>query len=92
MSLMKIKYLLGLGLLLMLLGCSKLTQENYDKISIGMSYDEVVKLIGKPNTCDDMLGLRSCTWSDDSSSVDVKFAGDKVLLFSASNLKSHSVL
>jgi len=86
---MKINTLIGLMLLLMLLGCSKLTQENYDKIRMGMSYDEVVQLIGKPDKCDDVMGLRSCTWGDASHSADVKFAGGQVLFFSSSNLKSN---
>jgi hypothetical protein len=34
------------------------------------------------------MGLRSCTWGDETHSVDVKFAGDKALLFSSKNLKS----
>jgi hypothetical protein len=88
---MKSKILLGLGLLILLLGCSKLTQENYNKISVGMSYDEVVKLIGNPANCDDVMGLRSCTWGDGTQSADVKFAGDKVLLYSSKNLKSNPI-
>jgi hypothetical protein len=84
---MKTRTLLGLALLLALLGCSKLTMDNYNKITVGMSYDEVVKLIGKPDKCDDAMGLRTCTWGDESRSVHVNFVGDKVLLFSSSNLK-----
>ncbi len=88
---MKIHVLIAFTLLLALIGCSKMTQENYNKISVGMPYDEVVKLIGKPDKCDDVMGLRSCTWGDDSQSIDVKFAGDKTLLFSSKNLKSNPV-
>jgi hypothetical protein len=84
---MKSRPLLATLLLLSLLGCSKLTMDNYMQIKVGMTYDEVVKLIGKPENCDDLLGLRNCSWSHASSSVKVSFAGDKVLLFSSSNLK-----
>lgn len=78
---------LSLLLVLFLWGCnSKLTLDNYNKISMGMSYDEVTTLIGKPEKCDDVLGMRSCNWGDDKASVSVSFAGDKVLLFSAQNL------
>lgn len=80
--------LLSLGLLAALAGCSnKLTLENYGKITVGMPYDEVVKLIGKPNQCDDAMGLRSCAWSDKTSSAHVQFVADKVLLYSSNNLK-----
>jgi hypothetical protein len=84
---MKPRTLLGLGLLLILLGCSKLTMDNYKKITVGMTYDQVVQLIGKPDKCDDVMGLRTCLWGSTQRSVHVSFADDKVLLFSSNNLK-----
>ena len=84
---MKIPTFLLLGLMLTLLGCSKLTLENYDKIAVGMSYDEVTRLIGPPDQCDDVMGVRSCRWGDDKRSVHVNFVAGQVLLFSSSNLK-----
>ena len=84
---MKKILLIALFLLPALFGCSQLTMENYSKITVGMPYDDVVKLIGKPDKCDDVMGFRSCTWGDASRSIDVKFAGDQVVLFSSSNLK-----
>jgi hypothetical protein len=69
-----------------LLACSKLTQENYNKIAMGMTYDEVVALLGAPANCDDVMGVRSCKWGDDTHSVNVNFMGGKVLLYSSSNL------
>ena len=61
---MKIRTLCAMGLLLVMLGCSKITLENYNKISMGMSYDEVTQLIGSPDTCDDVMGVRNCLWGD----------------------------
>lgn len=84
---MKTVPLLALVLAVALAGCSKLTAENYNKLAAGMTYDEVVQLIGKPDRCDDVMGFRSCAWGDESRSVHVQFAGDKVLLFSSSNLR-----
>jgi hypothetical protein len=84
---MKVKTILGMSLLLALLACSKLTLENYNKIQAGMSYDEVIGLIGPPEKCDDVMGLRSCAWGDEKHSINVTFAANKVLLFSSSNLK-----
>lgn len=80
------KNVFALGVLLVLLGCSRLTLENYSKIEAGMSFDEVTKLIGPPQKCDDVMGLRSCTWGDEKRSVSVSFAAGKVLLFTSSNL------
>lgn len=81
------KRLALIALASLLLGCSKLTLENYQQIRIGMTYDEVVALIGKPDRCDDLMGLRNCTWGDASSGAQVSFAGDKVILFSSTDLK-----
>jgi hypothetical protein len=84
---MKIRTALTMGLLLVMLGCSKLTLENYSKIAAGMTYEEVTQLIGSPDQCDDVLGVRSCEWGDEKHSVNVSFLGGKVILFSSSNLK-----
>ena len=84
---MNVKTVMSMGLLLVLLGCSKLTLENYNKVNAGMSYEEVTGLIGKPEKCDDLMGLRNCAWGDDKRSVHVSFIGGKVVLFSSHNLK-----
>ena len=84
---MKVKSLLGTALLFLVLGCSPLSQENYNKITVGMSYEQVTALIGNPDTCDDLMGVRNCLWGDEKRSVQVGFVADKVLLFSANNLR-----
>jgi hypothetical protein len=84
---MKVRTVLAMGLLLVMLGCSKLTLENYDRITAGMSYEEVTQLLGKPAACDDVMGVRNCRWGDDKRSVNVSFVAGKVLLFSSSNLQ-----
>lgn len=84
---MKIRTILVMGLLLTTLGCSKLTIENYNQITTGMTYDEVTQLLGKPAECDDLMGVRNCRWGDDTRSVQVSFVAGKVLLFSSSNLQ-----
>jgi len=84
---MKIRTALTIGLLLVMLGCSKVTLENYNKISVGMSYEEVTQLIGPPDQCDDVMGVRNCLWGDEKRSINISFIGSKVLLFSSSNLK-----
>jgi len=84
---MKIPTFLLLGLMLALPGCSKLTLENYDKIAVGMPYDEVTRLIGPPDRCDDVMGVRSCRWGDEKRFIHVNFVAGQVLLFSSGNLK-----
>ena len=83
----KISVMIGVAALLALSACSKLTLQNYDKITVGMPYDSVVKLIGKPDKCDDVVGVRSCDWHHGKASVHVNFVGDQVLIYSSSNLE-----
>lgn len=61
--------------------------ENYNKLQIGQSYDEVKQFIGEPARCDEALGVRSCVWGDDQRGISVSFVAGKVLLMSARNLK-----
>jgi hypothetical protein len=65
---------------LILVGCSKLTQENYDKIKIGMDYQQVVTVIGKPDKCDAALGTKSCVWGNEKKNITINFIADKVAL------------
>ena len=83
---MNTRHLLLAALLPILLACSKLTLENYGKIQVGMPEDQVFALIGKPDTCDDVLGISNCTWTDGDKTVNISFAGRKVLLFASRNL------
>ena len=84
---MRIRSLCAMGLLLVMLGCSKVKLDNYNKINVGMSYDEVTQLIGAPEKCDDVMGLRNCQWGDEKRSINVSFVGGEVLLFASSNLQ-----
>jgi len=52
---MKIRMIVLLVMLAMLLGCSKLTVDNYEKIKTGVEYSEVVRIIGKPDSCSEAL-------------------------------------
>lgn len=84
---MNIRTIMAMSLMLVLLGCSKVTLENYDKITVGMPYDEVTRLIGPPAKCDDMMGVRNCLWGDEQGAIHVSFVAGQVLLFSSSNLE-----
>lgn len=60
-------------------GCSKVNKENYDKIKIGMSFEEVVGVLGKPDTCEEqILKTKSCMWGSPDKQIKIKFAGDIV--------------
>ena len=62
--------------LLALTACGKINQDNYAKLSAGMSKAEVEALLGSASECSGAVGLTSCSWGD-----------DKVMMFSGSGLK-----
>lgn len=79
--------LLAAVLVLGLAACSKLTMENYAKLKVGQSYEEVTAIIGQPARCDEAIGIRQCVWGDETKGVRVGFAAGKALAFNAVNLK-----
>lgn len=73
---------------LVLIACSsQLSLENYNKLKVGQSYDEVKKIIGDPARCDEMIGIRSCVWGDEQRGVKIGFVAGQVMVLSATNLK-----
>lgn len=70
----------------LLMGCSKLTIENYDKLETGLAYEKVVDILGSPAACDEILGIKSCRWGDEKQKIIVNFVGGKVILTSAENI------
>ena len=66
--------------------CSKVTKENYDKVKIGMDYDQVIKIIGDPEKCDSLLNAKNCIWGDESKSIEIKFVADRVVFTSSKGL------
>lgn len=75
------------GLALLSACGDKLSLENYSRIKVGQSYEEVRQIVGEPAHCDEVLGVRSCQWGNPSRGIRVNFAVDKVVLMSADNLK-----
>ena len=84
---MKIKIGIILTLAILLAACGKLSVENYDKLKIGMPYTEVKQILGPPEHCSDVLGVKSCTWGDDKRYINVNFLGDQVIIFNAENIR-----
>jgi len=79
--------LLPLVLVFALAACSKLNMENYQRLKVGQSYDEVVAIVGQPARCDELLGVRQCQWGDDNRNIRVGFVAGAALTLSAHNLK-----
>ncbi|MDO6567454.1 DUF3862 domain-containing protein [Alteromonas sp. 1_MG-2023] len=85
---MKVKIALCLLTALALTGCSKLNKENYDKLEMGMSQNEVSSVIGAADNCAKTLGTTSCIWgNEDAKHVKIVFMGDKAVTFSYDGLQ-----
>lgn len=70
----------------LLVACSKVTNENYRKIEVGMEYPRIVRLLGEPARCDALLNARTCTWGTKDKTIDIQFVNDKVVFFSSRGL------
>jgi hypothetical protein len=68
--------------LVLLAACSRITQENFDRIQDGMSEQEVQALLGKPGESSNItvLGLSgaSSKWVADDGTISVQFVNGKV--------------
>jgi len=76
---------------LMLAGCSSngrssVSRENYNRLKMGMSYEEVITILGAGNTCDNAVGDRSCIWGDEKKNIGVQFVGGKVVFLTSKGL------
>jgi hypothetical protein len=69
-------------LVLLLAACSKVTQENYQKIEEGMTEEQVVALLGKPTETNSVsvLGVSGSVsrWVADDAVITVRFVNGKV--------------
>ena len=72
--------------ILLFSGCSKVNQENYQKLSMGMDYKTVISILGEPTHCDSLLNANNCTWGDETKNINIKFIGDKVIFYTSSGL------
>jgi hypothetical protein len=71
---------------LFIFACSKVTQENYEKIKLDMAYEEVVNILGKAQECDSSIGITNCRWESNGKYIKIQFIADKVVFFSAKGL------
>jgi hypothetical protein len=69
-------------LVLLLAACSKVTQENYQKIEEGMTEEQVVALLGKPTETNSVsvLGVSGSVsrWVADDAVITVRLVNGKV--------------
>ncbi len=67
---------------LFLSACSRITQENFDKIQTGMPMAEVIAILGEPSTSQsvDIAGVSgtSATWQNQNAVISIQFLNSKV--------------
>ena len=76
---MKFQTLFVIVLLLSLLACTKLTRENYNKVTTGMPCDEVVSLLGASARCDDAMGVQKPSFKLNPSRLSPAASGSSAL-------------
>lgn len=69
-----------------LTACDKVTQENYDKIGIGDSYQDAVAILGDPTECDSIVNTKTCTWGDDRKFIKARIIGESIVFLNSEGL------
>jgi hypothetical protein len=76
--------LLSAALLVVLVACTKVNQENFAKIQEGMSEQEVIALLGTPTESNsvNVLGISgtSSRWVGGDAEITIRFVNGKVAL------------
>lgn len=72
----------------LLLACSKVTQENFNKIKPNMTMKEVISILGEPTNSDSVniagISGTSAIWKEKEAEIDIQFLNDKVTVKSFS--------
>jgi hypothetical protein len=86
MNIRKMILLIFLVSTLFFSGCSKINQEHYTKIKIGMEQKDVVVILGNATKCDSVLGASNCIWGDADKNITIKFIADQVMFTTSKGL------
>lgn len=97
MSLRKLfsKYFLLFSLCTLLFACSKVTQENFDKVKTDMTMKEVIMILGESTSSEAIMiaGISgtSAIWKNKQAEIDIQFLNDKVAVKSFSKLDEKQI-
>jgi len=74
----------ALALVVLLAGCSKVSEENFGKVQEGMTEEQVMAILGKPTEANSVavLGVSGTTsrWVGNGATITVRFVNGKVAL------------
>ncbi len=62
-------------------GCSRVNMDNYQKLKVGMDFAEVEAIIGGADECSEKVGVRVCTWGNETKNITVTFVAGKATVF-----------
>ncbi|NOU49209.1 outer membrane protein assembly factor BamE [Pseudoalteromonas sp. JBTF-M23] len=80
------KLLVGAAILT-LVGCSKVTMENYNKVKVGMDKTEIEAILGSADKCEEKTLHTNCTWGNEGKHIKVTLVSDKVTLYTKQGLE-----
>ena len=53
-----------------------------------MDYDEILKILGKPDNCESVLNMKSCRWEESSKNITIKLFQTKWFFYPAMGFKN----
>ncbi|MDO6692515.1 DUF3862 domain-containing protein [Aliiglaciecola sp. 3_MG-2023] len=72
---------------ILLVGCSKVTLENYDRVEMGMVKSDVEMILGKADNCEEVIGTYSCIWGNEEEKyIKVSFIMDRAAIITKKGL------
>ena len=81
------KFIKNLSILIfciLLIACSRVTEDNYNRIESGMEEAAVIKILGEPDESSSMgigsLSGKSSIWDDGKARISIQFFNGKVKL------------
>ena len=55
-------------------------------MKVGLEYDEVLKILGKPDNCESVLNMKNCIWEKSSKIIKIVTVADKVVFLSGQGI------
>ena len=83
----RVLYLILALFLSSVVSCSKVSKGNYDKLKVGMTYEQVESILGSPDNSMEGLGIKACLWGSDRKHIKVAFFGIEAVAFSKKGLQ-----
>lgn len=82
------KWLFVISFCTFLFACSRVTQENFDKVKPNMSMKEVIAILGEPTRSESVnvagVSGTSAIWKQGNAEIDIQFLNDRVAVKSYS--------